>query len=152
MGWIQGFKRMRMGVHSSFVAPRRHRPFVKLVLSNNPTGTGVDGFGTMIVNVDSSTPQLRQVILDQVTELVNGFVEGRYSIKNMSNDELVFVELDDALVDCTPNREENESRFKCLREYLPESFLDELAMRLIATYQVDVDVVDVPTLALLLRS
>jgi hypothetical protein len=143
--------RVSASIHSSFVAPRRHRPQVKIILSNQPSATGVDGFGTRIVNVNNSTPQLRQVLLDHVTELVNGFVEGRYSIKNMSNDELVFAELDDVLVDCTPNEEGKESRFNCLGEYLPVSFLDELAMRLVATYDVDVSVVDGPKLGLLLR-
>ena len=95
---------------------------MKIVLSNKPSGTGVDGFGTMIVNVNNSTPQLRQVVLDHVTELVTGFVEGRYSVKNMSNDEFVFAELDEVLVDCTPKEEGKGSRFKCLGEYLPDSY------------------------------
>jgi hypothetical protein len=138
-------------MNTSFVAPRRQRPLVKIVLSNNPSGTGVDGFGTMIVNVNNSTPQLRQAILDQVTELVNGFVEGRYSIKSMSTDEFVFAELNDVLVDCTPNEAGKGSRFNCLGEYLPDSYLEDLAMRLIATYDVDVSVVDGPKIGLLLR-
>ncbi len=124
---------------------------MKIVLSNNPSGTGVDGFGTRIVNINNSTPQLQQVILDHIAELVNGFIEGRYSIKNMSNDEFVFAELNDVLVDCTPNKEGKESRFNCLSEYLPDSYLDELAMRLVATYDVDVSVVDGPRIGLLLR-
>jgi hypothetical protein len=140
-----------MSLNSTFVAPRRHRPLVKIVLSNNPSGTGVDGFGTRIVNINNSTPQLQQALLDHVTELVTGFVEGRYSVKNMSNDEFVFAELDDVLVDCTPSEEGKGSRFNCLGEFLPDSYLDELAMRLVATYEVDVSVVDGPTLGLLLR-
>nr|MBA2559598.1 hypothetical protein [Propionibacteriales bacterium] len=107
--------------------------------------------GTMIVNVNNSTPQLQQILLDHVSDLMTGFVEGRYSLKNMSNDEFVFAELDDVLVDCTPNEEGKESRFNCLGEYLPESYLDELAMRLVATYEVDVSVVEGPRIGLLLR-
>jgi hypothetical protein len=151
MGRLQKSARLNASVNASFVAPRRHRPLVKIVLSKDTSGTGVDGFGTRIFNVNNSTPQLQQVLLDHVTELVNGFVEGRYSIKNMSNDELVFVELDDVLVDCTPNAEGKASRFNCLGEYLPASWLDELAMRLMATYEVDVSVVDGPTIGLLMR-
>src|SRR5439155_2997668 len=120
---LQKSPRFTASMNASFVAPRRHRPPVKIVLSNNPSSTGMDGFGTMIVNVNNSTPQLQQVLLDHVTELVNGFVEGRYSVKNMSNDEFVFAELDDVLVDCTPNEEGKGSRFNCLREYLPDSYL-----------------------------
>ena len=67
---------------------------MKIVLSNHPSSTAMDGFGTRIVNVNNSTPQLRQVLLDQVTELVNGFVEGRYAVQNMSNDEFVFADLE----------------------------------------------------------
>jgi hypothetical protein len=151
MEQIKDSGRFSMSINSTFVAPRRHRPLVKILLSNNPSGTAVDGFGTRIVNVNNSTLQLRQVLLDHVTELVYGFVEGRYSVKNMSNDEFVFAELDDVLVDCTPNEEGKGSRFNCLREYMPDSYLDELAMRLVATYEVDVSVVDGPKIGLLLR-
>jgi hypothetical protein len=148
---IRNSGRFSMSINSTFVAPRRQRPQVKIVLSNNPSGTGVDGFGTMIVNVNNSTPQLQQVLLDHITELMTGFVEGRYSVKNMSNDEFVFAELDDVLVDCTPNEEGKGSRFNCLGEYLPDSYLDELALRLVATDEVDVSVVDGPKIGLLLR-
>jgi hypothetical protein len=102
--------------HLPALLPRRHRPLVKIVLSNNLSGTVTDGSGTLIVTVNNSTPQLPQVIRDHVTELVNGFVEGRYSIKNMSTDEFVFTELNDVLVDCTPNEEGRQSRFDCLGE------------------------------------
>jgi hypothetical protein len=151
MDQIRSSRRFSMSINSTFVAPRRHRPHVKIALSNNPSGSRVDGFGTMIINVNKSTPQLQQTLLDHVTELMNGFVEGRFSVKNMSNDEFVFAELDDVLVDCTPNEEGKESRFNCLGEYLPESYLDELAMRLAATYEVDVSVVDGPRIGLLLK-
>ena len=151
MGRLMQSRRMSASISSSFVAARRHRPLVKLVLSNAPSSTGVDGFGTMIRTINNSTPQLRQVILDHVTELVNGFVEGRYSIKNMSNEDFVFAEVADVLVDCTPNEESKESRFNCLGEYLPETFLDELAMRLMATYDLDVSVVGGPRLGLVLK-
>jgi hypothetical protein len=140
-----------MSINSTFVAPSRHRPLVKIVLSNNPSGTTMDGFGARIVNVNNSTPQLRQVLLDHVTDLVNGFVEGRYSVKNMSNGEFVFAELDDVVVDCTSNEEGKGSRFNCLREYMPDSYLDELAMRLVATYEIDVSVIDGPRIGRLLR-
>lgn len=151
MKQIQDSGRFGASIESTFIAPRRHRPRVKIVISSDPTGTERDGFGTMIFNVNKSTPQLQQVLLETVTELVNGVVEGRYSVKNMSNDEFVFAELDDILVDCTPNDEGKESRFNCLSEYLTESYLDELAMQLTATYEVDVSVVDGPKIGLLLR-
>ena len=115
-------------------------------------GTGA-ALGIPIAAAPAAPPQEKPEagLLDHVTELANGFVEGRYSIKNMSNDEVVFVELDDVLVDCTPNEQGKESRFHCLREYLPDSWLDEQAMRLVATYEIDVSVVDGPTIGLLMR-
>jgi hypothetical protein len=134
----------------TYTGGTRYDGWAALVLDRE-SGTRTDGFGTMIVNVNNSTPQLRQVLLDQVTELMAGFVEGRYSVKNMSNDEFVFAELNDVLVDCTPNEEGKGSRFNCLGEYLPDSYLDELAMRLASTYEVDVSVVEGPRIGLLLR-
>jgi hypothetical protein len=151
MGRIRRSARFSASLNASFVAPRRHRPVVKIALSNEPSGIGVDGFGTHIFNIQKSAPQLRQTILDHVGEVVTGFVEGRYSVKNMSNGDIVFVELDDVLVDCAPGEEGKKSRFDCLREYLPDSYLDELAMRLMATYEVDVSVVEGPKIGLVLR-
>ena len=149
---IQESPRFSASVQATFMAPRRHRPLVKIILTNAPSGTGTDGFGTRIINVNSFTPQLQQVLLDELMELVSGFIEGRYSIKNFSNDELVFVELSDSLVDCTPNEEGKESRFNCLSEYVPDTFMEDLAKRLIATYEVEVSIVDGPKGGLLLKA
>src|SRR5262249_9158637 len=119
--------------------------------SNSPSGTEKDGFGTHIINIDKATPQLRQAVLDTVGEVIAGFVEGRYSIKNMRSEDLLFVELDDLVVDCAPVPGEEQTRFERLRGFLTESYLDELAMRLMATYEVHVCVVDGPKIGLVLR-
>lgn len=144
-------RKFNASIRSSFVAARRQRPLVKIVLSNAPSGTGSDGFGTKIINVNNMTPQLQQVLLDHLTELLNGFVEGRYSLGNVGNNDMVFVELTGVLVDCTPNEEGKDSRFNILHEYMPQDFLEELAIQLMATYEVDVSVVDGPKTGLLLQ-
>ncbi len=136
---------------STFMAPRRQRPSVKIVLSNAPSGVGRDGFGTRIINVNNFTPQVQQVVLDHLTELVNGFIEGRYSIKNISTDDFVFAELDDVLVDCTPNEQGEGSRFNILHEYVPKTFLEDLAIKLMANYEVEVGVVNGPKGGLVLK-
>jgi hypothetical protein len=148
---MQESPRFSASIKSTFMAPRRHRPLVKIVLSNAPSGTGTDGFGTRIVNVNSFTPHLQEVLLDELWELVSGFIEGRYSIKNFGNEEFVFVELSDSLVDCTPNEEGKDSRFNCLNEYVPATFIEDLAERLIATFEIQVSIVDGPTGGLLLK-
>ena len=140
---MRNARRMQAGVLSSFVAPHRHRPQVKIVLSNRPSGERFDGFDTLIVNLNNDTPDLENVLLDTLTKLVSGFVEGRYSIVTMGTDEgWVFVALSDALVDCTPNQHGMDSWFDVLKTYVPGTFLDDLARRLMATYFIDVAVVD----------
>lgn len=148
---IQESGRFNMSIRSKFMAPRRHRPNVKIVLSNAPSGTSTDGFGTRIVSINNYTPHLQQVLVDELTELMSGFIEGRYSLNNMSNDDFVFVELSDSLVDCTPNEKGEKSRFSCLHEYVPDTFLEDLATRLMATYELDVSIVDGVQGGLLLR-
>lgn len=152
--WQQFTQSLQFGLsmRSTFMAPRRHRPMVKLVLSSSPSGTSTDGFGTRIININNFTPQLQQVLLDELTQLVSGFIEGRYSIKNLNNKDFVFAELSDVLVDCTPNESGKESRFNCLKEYLSDTYLDDLAKRLMATYYVDVTVVEGEKIGLLLRT
>jgi hypothetical protein len=142
----------RFTTAATFVAARRHRPMVRIVLSNAPSGTGSDGFGTRIVHINNYTPHLPQVIADALVEVLNGFIEGRYSMSGLSTDDFVFIQLNDALVDCTPNELGKGSRFNCLQEYLPEAFLGEQARRLMATYAVDVSVVDGPKFGLLLKA
>jgi hypothetical protein len=136
---------------ATFVAPRRHRPMVKIVLSNAPSGTGSDGY-SRIVHINNYTPHLRQVVMDELAEVLNGFVEGRYSMTGLSTGDFVFIELSSVLVDCTPNEEGKDSRFNCLDEYVPESFFEDQARRLMATYAVEVSVVDGPKRGLVLRS
>ena len=139
---IQTSPPVRISIQSTFIAPRRRRPLVKIVISDTPSGVATDGFGTRIVNVNAYTPHLGLVLLDELMDLVSGFVEGRYSIKNISNDKVVYVELSDVIVDCTSAAEGDETRFNCLSKYLPDLNFDELAKRLMATYELQVSVVD----------
>lgn len=152
MTQLQSSSHISASIRSTFMAQRRHRPSVKIALTNGPSRTSTDAFGTRIINVDKSAPHLQRVILDHLTELVSGFIEGRYSIANMSSDEFVFVQLSGVLVDTTLNEHGQESRFDCLHEFLPDMFLDELATRLMANYLVNVSVVaDGKALGLVLR-
>lgn len=141
----------RGSVRATFMAPRRHRPTVKVILSNMPSHTASGGFGEMVINVNNQTPQLRKVLLDHLTDVMSGFIEGRYSMKNLSNNESVFAELDDVLVDCTPNEEGKDSRFHILGEYMTDDDLENLAIRLMATYTIEVGVVTGRNRGLLLK-
>jgi hypothetical protein len=90
--------------------------------------------------------------MDELTELVFGFLEGRYALGAVAFGECAMIELDKVLVDCTPNEEGKDSRFDCLGEFIPDTFLDELARLVIANFEVDVSVVDGPKAALLLKT
>lgn len=138
-------------ISSMFMAPRKHRPLVKIILTQSPSSIGSDGFGTRIINIDASTPQLQHVILDQLKQLVSGFMEGRYSISNIASEDFVVVELSDIFVDCTPNEAGKDSRFHCLREYVPSTFLDDVAEWVIANYEVDASVVEGERYGLVLK-
>lgn len=144
---IESSPRFSVSMKSTFMAMRRHRPSVKIVISKSASGYEIDGFGTKVINVNSYTPHLQQVLLDQFTDLMFGYIEGRYSVKTMSNDELVFVDLGGVLVDAS----EDESRFDCLDDYMPSTFLDDLAQRISATYEVEVSVVTGEVKGLLLK-
>lgn len=139
-----------VGLNSTFMAPRRHRPNVKLVLSNAPSGVSTDGFGTKIIRISNYTPHLKQAVLDEVTSIVSGFIEGRYSLNNMSSRESTLIEISSLLVDCTPNEHGQESRFDCLSEYMSSEHLEDLAHRIAANYTVDVSVVHGERFGLLL--
>lgn len=133
---------MSVSMSSDFVAPRRNRPSVKVVISPDPTGVWADKWGTRIVNVCSETVHLREKVLDEIVDVVFGFVEGRFTIKNVSSDGLVFVDLSDVLVDCSGVRNGEPSRFDCLSEYLSDDDREDLARRLMANYKIMCSVVD----------
>lgn len=128
---------------SSFVAPRRSRPQVKLIVSSQPSGfMGYDGFRTKIVNINRHTPHFDQVLLDKLAELMSDFIEGRAEVKSVDYDGGTFVELSDSLVDVSPNEEGLDSWFDVLSSYTPIDFMDDLAKRLASIYAVQVTVVD----------
>lgn len=143
--------RMAISVSTDFVAPRRTRPSIKVVVSPNPTGVGADKWGTRIVNVCSESTHLREKVADEIAQAVCGFIEGRFSIKTLCGDGVVFVDLSDVLVDCTDAQNGQESRFDCLSEYLSDSDRENLAKRLMAMYEIAVSVVDGPKGGLLIR-
>jgi len=146
------FKKGRSSVstHSTFMSPRRQRPYVKVILSDAPSGVWAES-GDRIVNVNRFTPHLTQVLVDELMEVVSGFVEGRYSIKSVTDGVRVFADLSDVLVDCSPNAEGKPSKFDCLKEFVPDGFLEDLAKRLMSTYEVDVSIVEGGRSGLLLR-
>ena len=137
---------------STFTAPRKNRPAVKIVLSENPTSVAYDGFGVQIHYISESTPQLQQVILDKLSELLKSFFEGRSSLKTLSNKDLVFVYLDDLLVDNRPMVRESGPRYNCLGDYINDTHLFDIAMKLTQTYEVDVSVVGGPDFGFLLAN
>jgi hypothetical protein len=134
-----------------FVAPYRSRPSKKIILTNSASGKGVDGFGTVIENVNHSTPNIKDVIFEKLIELTYEFVEGKASIKSVEDDETTFVELSDVIVDCEPNERGEPSQFHVIAKYAPDGFLDELAKRLIARYAVDVSVIEGQRCGLVLK-
>jgi len=140
-----------VSVHGSFIAPHRSRPLTKIILSSAPTSQGFDRFGTQVLNINNSTPNLEQVLMDKLTALMCEFIEGKVSIANAGNDDMAFVELSDSLVDCAPNEDGLDSFFDILHLQTPAGFLEDLAKRLVSIYAVEVAVVDGEKGGLVLR-
>jgi hypothetical protein len=135
---------------SSFIAAHRSRPLKKIVLSNALTGKAKDGFGTDILNIClADTDHFEPVLMEELTKLVCGFIEGKAYITNMGNDEFTFLDLSSSLVDCEPNEQGFDSWFDVLRNYTPLGFLEDLAKRVMALYEVQATVV--PGKGLVLR-
>jgi hypothetical protein len=122
-----------------FVAAHRSRPMRKLLVANAAAHTAVDGFGTLVEIVPSTTPQLKHVLSQRLAEVMVDFVEGRASIKSIGNEHVTLVMLSDVLVDCTDPS--GQSRFNVLSEYTEPTFMDDLAKRLMSVYQLEVSIV-----------
>jgi hypothetical protein len=129
------------GVSASFMAAHRHRPQVKIILTNKPDFEAVDGFGTRVVNVNIQTPNLEQVLMQRITALMHDFMQGKVSINNSSCESFTFVKLSDVLVDCELNEIGEDSSFNILHHNTPLTFLDELARQITAVYEVKAEIV-----------
>ncbi|MGE0536243.1 MAG: hypothetical protein AB7O68_14785 [Pirellulales bacterium] len=136
---------------STFVASHRNRPSTKIVLSREPSGQGTDGWGTRIINLDLSTENFEQVLMERVTALMHDFMQGKASITNISSDNMTFVELSRVVVDCELNSEGQKSDFNVLHKNTPATFLEDLAKQIAAVYTVTVEVVDGKDGGLVLR-
>jgi len=148
--YVMGGGSGRMGSGwTTFVAPRRHRPLVKVVIMDGPSGVGADGFGTRIVGVNAMSPHLRQQVEDELTEVACGYVEGRYSLVTMELGGAAYVDLSQVLVDGLHSEE--GARLQCLPRHVSETFMDDLAKKLMATYTLDVAVVDGPRAGFVMR-
>jgi hypothetical protein len=141
-------EKISMGL-SDFMAPHRTRPLTKIVLSDAPSGEHYDGFGTRIINLSNSAPYLDHKITSCLLRLVYDFIEGKAAIKCIGNRDKVFVELSNALVECTPNEHGLNSWFDVFNYYVPLNFLHELAQRVMSLYRIKVSVVDGPKKGLL---
>jgi hypothetical protein len=133
---------MSSSINSEFMAPKRHRPHTKIILTSMPSGELAGSFGDKTTNININSPHLKQDVQDQIERLMTEFLEGRISLSTTSNSTTVFVDLSDAVVDCSPNEKGRDSRFYVLNEYITEQYLEELAKRLTANYRITVSVVE----------
>jgi hypothetical protein len=129
-------------VSGSFVAQHRQRPLTKIIFSNAPDGEGIDGFHTRILNISNSNADPEQELMNKLHQLICDFIEGKASVKNIGNENFAFVDLTDSVVDCTGNEYGGGSMFEMLRCYTPIGFLEDLALRLMSIYAIDVAVVE----------
>jgi len=141
--------KVSFGSAGDFAAPRRVRPLVKVIITHATTGKAIDGFGTQLFILNENTPHLQQAVTERLTEIVFGFIEGRYSLRSMSFDNAVYADLSDVLVDDTQSKVSD--RFNCWQRFVPSDFLDDLAKLVLATFSVKVDIVDAPQSGLLFR-
>ncbi len=134
--------KISMTMKPSFMAPHRSRPFTKVILSNDPDGEAIDGFGSRVVNLWLGRPNVEQVLMRVLKQLMSDFMEGKASITCYNNDDLTFVKLSDVLVDCEPNEIGEDSWFDVLHYYTPITFLKDLALQLMAKYEVKAEIVN----------
>ncbi len=141
-GLMERMRHVRKIGGDDFIAPRRQRSRTKIILSDMPTAVMPDQFGGYVINLNNNSPQLEQVLQDKIEEVFTGYLEGRTHIKTITLDDLSFVELADILVDCTLNQYGMPSYFEDFKNFVPANFMDDLAKRIMAMYEVDVTVVN----------
>ncbi|HET6246908.1 MAG TPA: hypothetical protein VFE47_04340 [Tepidisphaeraceae bacterium] len=145
MATINAGGRFHAYINDSFVASRRQRPDTKIIIANHPSHSGQ----FTIVNTD--TPQIEQILMDKVTEILSEFIEGRISIVTFGNEaDILFVKMSDLIMDTTYS-DEGFVWSDCLKTYVPITFMEELAKRLMAFYKVECSIVEGDELGLLIK-
>ena len=131
-------------IQSSFVAPRRQRPLAKIIVSELPLASARDSVGMRTIFIDKTAPHFAEMLFERLYEVASGFIEGRYSLKTISNEELEFVQISAAVMEMNQIAGEQQLRstFDVFESYVSPDDMDELAKRLMAIYEVDVTVVD----------
>lgn len=144
MQQVQASTRFSATIQSTFVAPRRQRPQVRIAISEAPLASGGDRSDMRVIFLDKTAFRFQQTLLEQLFEVASGFVEGRYSMKVLSTDDIDFVEFSDCIMELrpAPNHQQIESVFDVFSSYVSSADMEEIAKRLMVIYEVDVTVVD----------
>lgn len=136
--------RFNSTMKSGFVAPRRQRPQAKIVISEMSLQSARDSWMRSI-HLDKTAPHFKQTLFDQLFEVASGYLEGRYSIKTLSTDGIVFVEFSDTVMEVSRNPSDPlnlESHFDVFDKYVSPEDMEEIAKRLMAVYEVEITIVD----------
>lgn len=138
------------------IAPRLSRIWTKIILTDEPPFARRNEFGTKVINICKDTPHLDHVLLEALTGIMKDYLEGRAMVKSVGPQNpfgtptSVFVELSNSVV-YRRNEHGLGSWFDVLTMYTPADFLDELAQRLMAIYDIGISVVDGAERGLLLK-
>lgn len=132
-------RRVRGGIRSTFMAPRRQRPVIQILLTDRKLAplSGDSMKESIMITLDE--PHLKQVIRDRLYDLVAGFLEGRNSLHTITTDENEWVDLSRAIMEL--HTEENRTEFEVLGKYVTTEDLEEIAHHLMAVYDIEVDIV-----------
>jgi hypothetical protein len=126
----------------SFAVPFRQRPLTKIAITDQPTKVVYDGFGTQIILFNKGTPHFKQMIYLRMVDLISDFLQGKIYIKSLPDGEGgVLINVTDSLIDISPNPT-GTTRFDVLAEYLPDNFLDDVALQMQSVFLITVQVVD----------
>jgi hypothetical protein len=139
---LRAGQHIRGTIYSDFIAPRRQRPLVKVAISDLDLSPASDGFGARTIMLNKQAPYFERLLFDRLFEVMSGFVEGRYSLKTIGNDDFQFVELADSLIELKQVGDPLETDFNVFTKYVGPRELEELTKRLMAVYEVEVAVVE----------
>lgn len=128
-------------VKSSFFAHRRQRPTIKIIVCSAPSQSVKRGSDHSIV-LSNSEPHFEERLMETVRSVLFDFIGGIVSLPVIEYGDVCFVQLDGAVVDCTPNEHDAESWFNMLSAYTPIGFLEELAKRAMANFWLEATVVE----------
>jgi hypothetical protein len=151
MEQVEANATINTSMDSQFFAPRRQREDVRLIITDLKLAPVSRHRPMRTFLLSRSAPQFHHELLNYLHEILAGYIEGRFNLKNIDSEDIHFVELAGCVMELTGPPGDLKSSFDVLDSLISTEDMDAIARHIKAIYAVEVSVVEGERTGFLLR-